>query len=112
VWAEWSAATRGAIRPEDETRCLWELDVRDLPVLDLRLATVREALGVSEADLTGARDRPQQLARRARRMGALGIVAPSAARAGQSSLVVFPTGFASVSVAGSEARHPEPPRAE
>jgi hypothetical protein len=81
-------------------------------VLDLRLPTVREALGVSEAELTGARDRPQQFARRARRMGARGIVAPSAAHSGHWSLVVFPAGFASVSVAGSGARHPEPPRAE
>jgi hypothetical protein len=83
--------------------------VRDLPVLDLRDAAVREALGLGDADLTGARDRPQQVARRARRMGALGIVAPSAARAGHWSLVVFPGGFASVSAVGSRALHPEPP---
>ena len=111
VWAEWSGATRGAISPEDETRCLWELEVRDLPVLDLRDAGVREALDITVADLVGARDRPQQLGRRARRMGALGIVAPSAARAGHWSLVVLPAGFGSVSAVDSHAQHPEPPAA-
>lgn len=108
VWAEWSVVTRGAIRPEDETRCLWELDVNDLPVLDLRVPDVREAMGVSEEELTGPRERAQQLGRRARRMGALGIVAPSAAHRGHWSLVVFRGGFQAVMPVGSREQHPEP----
>jgi hypothetical protein len=83
--------------------------VHDLPVLDLRDAAVRDSLAITESDLVGARDRPQQLGRRARRMGAMGIVGPSAAHAGHWSLVVFPAGFASVSAVGSRAQHPEPP---
>ncbi len=109
AWAEWSAATRGAVRPEDELRCLWELEISDLPVLDLRVPAVREALGVTEEELTGPRERAQQLGRRARRMGALGIVAPSAARQGYWSLVVFPAGFDALGTVGSREQHPEPP---
>lgn len=81
----------------------------DLPVLDLRRADVRRALGVDDADLVRARERPQRLAARARRLGAAGIVAPSAAHAGHFALVVFPRGFGALSVRGSEELHPDPP---
>jgi len=67
-------------------------------------------LGVDEADLVGARERPQRLAARARRLGAGGIVTPSAAQPGGFALVVFPAAFGAIRVTGSDEVHPERPR--
>ncbi|MGH2417374.1 MAG: RES domain-containing protein, partial [Candidatus Limnocylindria bacterium] len=46
---------------------------------------------------------------RARALGADGMVVPSAAHAGHWNLVVFPSAFAKVRVAGSSATRPRPP---
>jgi RES domain-containing protein len=109
AWAEWQAATRGAIDPADERRRLWRLDVDGLAVIDLRRPRLSEELGISERQLTGARSRAHGLAARARELGADGLVVPSAARDGAWNLVVFPSGFGRLRVAGSRAMHPRPP---
>ncbi|MCV0402774.1 MAG: RES family NAD+ phosphorylase [Chloroflexi bacterium] len=109
AWAEWSAATGGAIDPRGVTRRLWSLTVRDLPVLDLRAPETRGELGVDVEDLIGEREAAQSLAERARSMGARGMVVPSAARSGAWNLVVFPEGLASVTVGRSRRVHPKPP---
>jgi hypothetical protein len=109
VWAEWSAATRGAIDPSSERRRLWRIDVRSLPVLDLRRPKLADDLGIALGELTGARTRAHDLAERARGLGALGMVVPSAARDGGWNLVVFPPGFAALRTAGSRAMNPRPP---
>lgn len=109
AWAEWSAATGGAIDPRGVTRRLWNLTVHDLPVLDLRTPEAREALGIDVEDLVGEREAAQALARRARSVGARGMVVPSAARSGAWNLVVFPEGLASVTVGRARRMQPKPP---
>jgi len=83
--------------------------VDGLAVVDLRRPAVAAELGVSERQLTGMRARAHGLASRARALGADGLIVPSAARAGAWNLVVFPSGFDRVRVAGSRAMHPRPP---
>ena len=83
--------------------------MRNLDAVDLRREESRRALGVELVDLTGPRSRAQALARRARELGAEGMVLPSAAFPEHWNLVVFPDGFGNVSVVGSTATHPKPP---
>jgi RES domain len=83
--------------------------VEDLAVIALRRVGLAEELGVSERHLTGARSRAHGLAARAREMGADGLIVPSAARAGAWNLVVFPSGFDRLRLAGSRAVRPRPP---
>lgn len=109
AWAEWQAASGGAVDPATERRRLWRLDVTALPVLDLRDLAVREALGVDLAQLVRGRAASQRLARTARATGARGMVVPSAALDGAWNLVVFPSGFDAVRTAGSTVRNPAPP---
>lgn len=62
-------------------------------MLDLTDPRVREALAVTEADLTSdALTRCQALGDAARAAGFEGVLAPSAALAGEIILVVFPSG--------------------
>lgn len=109
AWAEWHTATRGAIDPASERRRLWRLEVRALPVLDLRSAEVVDELGIDLERLTGPRSEAHALAARARALGAEGMIVPSAARDGAWNLVVFPSGFARLHATGSRAMHPRPP---
>lgn len=111
AWAEWRAATGGALDPAAERRRLWRVDVTELPVLDLRRAETRAALGVEVGELIGPRERCQEVASRARQLGADGLIVPSAAHAGAWNLVVFPSGFGAVRPAGSTVRNPVPPPA-
>ncbi len=71
-------------------RLIGKVRVRNLKVLDLTDSRVRESWGVSEQDLT-ADDLTmcQALAEEARRAGYDGILAPSAALVGQTTLAVF-----------------------
>jgi len=109
VWAEWQAATRGAIDPADERRRLWRVEVQGLKVVDLRRAGLADELGVSRRQLTGPRSRAHGLAARARELGADGLIVPSAAHGDAWNLVVFPSGFDRVRIAGSRVMHPRPP---
>ena len=109
AWAEWQAASGGAVDPAVERRRMWRLEVTDLPVLDLRDPEVRAALGVHLAQLVRGRSTSQRLARTARGIGARGMVVPSAAHDGAWNLVVFPSGFEAVRTAGSTVRTPAPP---
>jgi RES domain-containing protein len=78
-------------------------------VVDLRRDEARSELGVNLEQLTGARARAHGLAKRARDLGAEGMVVPSAAQPDAWNLVVFPSGFERVRTAGSRAMHPRPP---
>jgi RES domain-containing protein len=78
-------------------------------VVDLHRAEVRAELDISLESLTGARSRAHRLARRARALGAEGMVVPSAAHDGAWNLVVFPAGFSRLRVAGSRAMNPRQP---
>jgi hypothetical protein len=78
-------------------------------VLDLRRAGLANELGLRLERLTGPRARAHGLARRARELGAAGMIVPSAAREGAWNLVVFPAGFDRIATAGSRAMHPRPP---
>lgn len=109
AWAEWEAATGGAIDPAAERRRLWTLEVRRLPIVDFRDAAVSAALGVDLGELATGWVASQALAARLRAAGALGAVVPSAARPGQWNLVVFPDGFGRVSVSGGRTMRPAPP---
>jgi hypothetical protein len=77
--------------------------------VDLRRAEARTELGVELEQLTGARARAHGLARRARDLGADGMIVPSAALPGAWNLVVFPAGFGRVRATGSRAVRPRPP---
>jgi RES domain-containing protein len=98
MWAEWRHATEASISPEDDPRwvCTFEVNVT---VLDLRDAATRRALRVSLASLTGpwAPGRPNRAALRVadtgRRLGADGLIVPSAAQDGGWNLAVFPSAF-------------------
>jgi RES domain-containing protein len=109
AWAEWRAASGGAIDPADDERRLWSLRIEELPVVDLRSGATREALGVAVDDLTGDWQVPQELARRLASLGAEGAVVPSAAHPGHWNLVVFPAGFGRLRVGRGRTMHPAPP---
>ena len=108
MWAEWNAATRAAIDPATERRRLWRIDVDGLRVVDLRRSAARDELRVELADLTGARASAQALATKARSLGAEGMIVPSAARAGESNLVVLPSAIGRLTVDGSAITRPAP----
>jgi RES domain-containing protein len=110
VWAEWAAATRGAIDPTAERRRLWRIDVDGLRVVDLRRPAARDELGVGLSALIGPRRTAQTLSAKAQALGAEGMIVPSAAHADHWNLVVFPPAFAKLRVAGSMATNPTPPR--
>jgi RES domain-containing protein len=111
AWAEWRNATGGAVDPATERRRLWRIGVDGLRVVDLREESVREALGVAVDELVGDRTRCQALAREAARLGAEGLVVPSAAAQGAWNLVVLPGGLRRLRPLDSTVRRPAPPRA-
>ena len=110
AWAEWQAATGGRVDPANERRRLWRIDVTDLAVLDLRRPEARRALGVELAELIGPREACQAVSERAQRLGAEGLVVPSAAHKDAWNLVIFPGGFGAVRPEGSTVRNPAPPQ--
>jgi RES domain-containing protein len=80
--------------------------VRELNVLDLTDVMVREALGVSEGDLTGNDlTRCQVVAEQAHAAGYDGVLAPSAALDGQKTLAVFAPAISKIVAGSSRVRH-------
>ena len=80
-----------------------------MSVIDLRRSVAREQLDVDLGALMGPRRAAQDLAARARDLGADGLILPSAAHAGHWNLVVFPDAFPRVRVVGSTTSRPRPP---
>lgn len=84
--------------------------VTDLRVLDLTDPVVRQALHVTEADLTGEDyTRCQDLADAARAAGLDGVLAPSAGLPGAVTLVVFAAAMDAGNVAELTSRTQVPP---
>ncbi len=77
--------------------------------MDLRRPGLADELSISERQLTGPRSRAHGLVGTARKLGADGLIVPSAARVGDWNLVVFPSGFERLRIAGSRVIHPRPP---
>lgn len=97
------------VDPFEIRRRVGRVKVTDLDVLDLTNPTVRAALGVTEADLTGDQySDTQQLAEEAAAAGFQGILAPSAALPGRRTLVVFAAASALVTEESSDVRQPPP----
>jgi RES domain-containing protein len=109
AWAEWRSSSGGAIDPARERRRLWRIEVSDLAVLDLRRDDAAAALEIERDALRGPREIAQPVAERARRLGADGMIVPSAADPDGWNLVVFRSGFERLRTAGSRVTHPRPP---
>ena len=111
AWAEpFRHFTGRGIDPFEVRRRVGAARVEDLSVLDLTDPAVREAVGLTVADLIGDDySRTQQIALAAVEAGFDGILAPSAALPGRMTLAVFPKGMAKVSVV-REAVRTAPPR--
>jgi RES domain-containing protein len=94
AWAElFRHHTSNEVSPFEVRRRIGRARVENLRVLDLTDAQVREALAVTEDDLTSDDlTRCQTLGDAARAAGLEGVLAPSAALAGEVILVVFPSG--------------------
>jgi RES domain-containing protein len=89
AWAElFRHHTSNELSPFEVRRRIGRARVENLRVLDLTDPRVRETLGVTDDDLT----RCQALGEAARAAGLEGVLAPSAALAGEVILVVFPSG--------------------
>lgn len=81
----------------------------ELDVLDLTDSRVREAVGLEAGDLTGDDyTSSQTIAAAARDAGFEGVLAPSAALPGRTTLVVFARALDSVYPAASQVRQPPP----
>ena len=78
-------------------------------MVDLRRPGLADELGVSGRRLVGPRSRAHGLVGKARELGADGLIVPSVASAGAWNLVVFPSGFERLRIAGSRVMHPRPP---
>ena len=92
AWGELFRHVYGSVSPFEVKKRMARLDVVDLPVLDLTSAAVRRQLGVRTPDLVADQYRACQLIaalvrRRPDRFG--GILAPSAASADATTLVIF-----------------------
>ena len=94
AWAElFRHHISSELSPFEVRRRIGRARVENLRVLDLTNAQVRETLAVTEDDLTSDDLTPcQTLGDAARAAGLEGMLAPSAALAGEVILVVFPSG--------------------
>jgi RES domain-containing protein len=99
-WGELFRHSEPGISPFETKRRMSELRVTDLRVLDLTDPELREAFGVSARLLVSNRLGPcQRLAAFVRQWPTFqGILAPSAAIPGMTTLVVFPEGLERVEV--------------
>ncbi len=111
AWAElFRHHEQGGVSPFEVRRLVGRVRARDPKVLDLTDEQVRAAFGVSDRDLTGDDlTRCQSIANRACAAAYDGILAPSAALKGQTTLVVFASAVKKISEVSSHVRH-APPR--
>ena len=107
AWAElFRHHEQGGVSPFEVRRLVGKVRVRNLKVLDLTDEQVRVTLRVSGSDLAGDDlTRCQSIANRARVAGYDGILAPSAALDGQTTLAVFASAADKISEASSHVRH-------
>lgn len=99
--------TSTELSPLEVKRRVGRVRVERLDVLDLTDPDVQEALGVTDADLTDDNlQLCQALSDAARRAGFAGIVAPSAAVTGETTLVVFHAGMRRVTEVHSRIQVP------
>ena len=96
------------VDPFEIRRRVGRVTIHDLTVLDLTKPHVLAALGLSEADLIGDDYAGSQDLATAAAAGFGGILAPSAAKAGQRTLVVFASSAATVVEDYSRVRQPPP----
>lgn len=95
------------VSPFEVRRRVGRVRVTDLRVLDLTDASVRRHLNVSEDDLIGDDWAPcQKISIQAHSVGFEGILAPSAALAGETTLVVFPEGIGKLDAEHSRVQRP------
>jgi RES domain-containing protein len=108
AWAElFRHHTSTELSPFEVRRRIGRARVESLRVLDLTDPATREALSVTEADLTSDDlSRCQALGDAARAAGFEGMLAPSAALAGETTLVVFPSGMARLTEDHSRVQRP------
>ncbi len=108
AWAElfrhWD---QGEISPFEVRRRVGRVRVNALEVLDVTDPKIQERLGLGDAQLV-ANDWTlcQELAARARAAGFEGILAPSGALAGETTLVVFAVGMGKVVAEHSRVQRP------
>ena len=101
------------VDPFEVRRRVGHTDVDGLQVLDLTDASVLAALGVAEVDLIGDDYAvTRRIAEVAASAGFEGILAPSAALAGHTTLVVFPAGMHAAQPGISRVRQPPPRMAD
>jgi len=97
------------VDPFEVQRRVGHADVDGLEVLDLTDATVLSTLEISDVDLLGDDyTLAQRIAKAAASAGFGGILAPSAALAGHTTLVVFASGMNAVNAGPSRVRQPPP----
>ncbi|HVX21413.1 MAG TPA: RES family NAD+ phosphorylase [Acidimicrobiales bacterium] len=108
AWAELFRHFLGeGVDPFEIRRRVGHVEVDRLVVLDLTDAAVRSALGVTETDLVSDDYAvTQRIAKAAASAGFEGILAPSAALPGRTTLVVFSAGMRAVAPGISRVRQP------
>ena len=108
AWAElFRHHEAGGIAPSEVIRRIGRARVRKLRVLDLTNPRVREAFGVSEAELTSDDlGECQRIADYARDAGYDGVLGPSAALAGNHTIAVFASGMRNIAAGRSHVGKP------
>jgi RES domain-containing protein len=103
------AEARARRGPDDAWRLKHLVRVADLTVVDLRDPAVVAELSVALTDLVGDWAAARPLTTRARKLGARGMIVPSAAAPGEWNLVIFPEGFDRVTSLSEEPWQPKLP---
>lgn len=113
AWAElFRHHEAGAVAASEVIRRMGQARVRRLRVLDLTNSRVREALEISEAELTSDDlAQCQRIGDYARDAGHDGVLAPSAALATGQTIAVFASGMRKIAAGRSHVRKP-PVRAQ
>jgi RES domain-containing protein len=116
-WPMYCALSEAAARAEarvrsgpiDERRCKHVLSIIDLVVIDLREPDTVAYLEIDLRDLVREQDSARPLASRAIALGAEGMVVPCAPEDGEWNLVIFSTGFWTVTQTSEEGWQPKLP---